>query len=183
MRTLGVVALTLAVAGVVAAPGWCTEQGPMKDLPTLLIKGEVVSLDAGDPSATLLKVKDRYGFETPIFITPETKVTQGDQALPSSSLQAGKAVEVEYSFDINTAKRYAVLVTVPTAAPEPAASLAPIPATETAAPASAPAASEPAVVTPPAAAPSGDAAGSAQPAAPAEAMPQEQPATTPPAQQ
>ena len=173
MRTVGVVALVLAVAGGVAAPGLCAEEGPMKTLPTLLIKGEVVSLDANDPTATLLKVKDRYGFETPIFITPETKVMEGEQALSSSSLQTGKPVEVEYSFDINTAKRYAVSVKLPVPSAESAApSSAPAPAIETASPASVPSEAETAATTPPAAAR----------AAPVESQP-EQPATTVPEQQ
>ena len=128
-----------------------------KTLPTLLIKGEVVSLDSSDPSATLLKVKDRYGFETPIFLTPETKMTQGDAAIQVASLIAGASVQVEYNFDVNTAKRHAVSVklaapvleatpTAPAAStPAPEATPAPA-ATEpaAAAPAETPAAEEPA---------------------------------------
>ena len=114
MRSIGVYAVVLAVFGGLMSSGVSAEDGPMKALPTLLIKGEVVSLDSNDPAAMLLKVKDRYGFETPIFITPDTKVTQGQQAVPSAGLQTGTPVEIEYSFDINTAKRYAVAVKVPT---------------------------------------------------------------------
>ncbi len=109
-------------SGVCAAPAFA-EDG-MKALPTLLIKGEVVSVDMSDPAANLLKVKDRYGFETPIFLTQETKVTQADAAVSPSSLQAGTAVEVEYNFDVNTANRHAVSVKVAgaqAAAPAPAA--------------------------------------------------------------
>jgi hypothetical protein len=105
-------------------------------LPTLLIKGEVVSLDTSDPAAPLLKVKDRYGFETPIFLTSTTTISQGQTALDASALAAGAAVEVEYNFDVNTAKRHAVSVKLPmpmpTAPPamaepsaQPAASAAP----------------------------------------------------------
>ena len=76
-------AWNMAFAGLLAS-GMCAvstfaEDG-MKALPTLLIKGEVVSVDVSDPAASLLKVKDRYGFETPIFLTQETKVTQADAA-------------------------------------------------------------------------------------------------------
>ena len=107
---------------------FAAEEGA-KALPTLLIKGEVVSVDSTDPSAVLLKVKDRYGFETPIFLPQDAKITQGDQTLAVASLTSGTAVEVEYNFDINTAKRHAVSVKVPV----------PVPAAETAAaPAAAP---------------------------------------------
>ena len=84
-----------------------------KTLPTLLIKGDVVALDSNDPSAALLKVKDRSGFETPIFLTPETKILQGEESVTVASLTEGTAVEVEYNFDINTAKRHAVSVKLP----------------------------------------------------------------------
>ena len=99
-----------------------------KALPTLLIKGEVVSLDTTDPAATLLKVKDRYGFETPIYLAQETKITQGDQALPITNITAGTAVEVEYNFDVNTAKRHAVSVKVAAPKPTEAVAAAPAPA-------------------------------------------------------
>ncbi len=115
-----------------------------KTLPTLPIKGDVVTLDANDPSAALLKVKDRYGFETPIFLTPETKILQGEESVTAASLTEGTAVEVEYNFDINTAKRHAVSVTLPvppevvaeeTVADVPAPVSAEEPAAEMAAPA------------------------------------------------
>jgi len=114
-----VVAIVLGGASVVPAAG---AQEADRVLPTLLIKGEVVSLDTNDPAAMLLKVKDRYGFETPIYLAPETKITQGDQALSATNLQQGTAVEVEYNFDINTAKRHAVSVTL--SAPSTTASAA-----------------------------------------------------------
>ena len=107
-------ALSLSASAAMAA------EGDTKALPTLLIKGEVVSLDTSDPNGMLLKVKDRYGFETPIFVTAETKVTQGDATAVLSSVSSGAAVEVEYNFDVNTAKRHAVsvkLAVVPQAAP------------------------------------------------------------------
>ena len=113
------------MVGAVVAVGLCggalfAAEEVSKSLPTLLIKGEVVSLDANDPAATLLKVKDRYGFETPIFLTQETKVSQGEKTLQVASLTQGTTVEVEYNFDVNTAKRHAVTVKVP--APTQAAS-------------------------------------------------------------
>ena len=101
-----------------------------KALPTLLIKGEVVSVDSTDPSAVLLKVKDRYGFETPIFLPQAAKITQGDQMLAATNLTPGTGVEVEYNFDINTAKRHAVSVKL--AVPAPAAETASAPAATTA---------------------------------------------------
>jgi hypothetical protein len=91
-----------------------------KALPTLLIKGEIVSVEQTDPAAPLLKVKDRYGFETPIYLGEETKIARADQALAAADLTQGLAVEVEYNFDINTAKRHAVNVKV-TAGEAPAA--------------------------------------------------------------
>lgn len=109
-----------------------------KVLPTLLIKGEVVSVDTADPTATLVKVKDRYGFETPIYVTSDTQITQGEQSLSLANLATGADVEVEYNFDVNTAKRQAVTVKLPS--PEPVAEAAPVapepsaPALETAAP-------------------------------------------------
>lgn len=132
----------VVASGVVASTVGAEQAG--KTLPTLLIKGEVVALDTSDPSATLLKVKDRYGFETPIYLTPQTKVTQGEASAEMAAVATGASVEVEYNFDVNTAKRHAVSVKLPgTAAPaaeapaaEPAAPAAP----EAAAPEETPAA-------------------------------------------
>ncbi len=137
----------------------------VKTLPTLLIKGEVVSLDASDPAATLLKVKDRYGFETPIYLTTETKISSGESTILAANLAAGTGVEVEYNFDVNTAKRHAVSVKVAVAsAPTPVASApASIPAVAP------PVASVPAVEAPtskPAPAPSTAAAAPHEQAAP-----------------
>ena len=126
-------ALAAVLAGGLPVTVVAAEDG-VKTLPTLLIKGEVVSLDTTDPSATLLKVKDRYGFETPIFLTQETTVTRGTEAAAASSLAAGTPVEVEYNFDVNTAKRHAVSVklaapvaTEPAAQPAPAVTTPPAP--------------------------------------------------------
>ena len=154
-------ALGMTLAGSLHAAAAFAE-GEVKALPTLLIKGEVVSLDTNDPAATLLKVKDRYGFETPIYLTTETKVAQGDTTLNASNLTAGTQVEVEYNFDVNTAKRHAVSVKVAVPTPPQAA----------AAPAAAPA--EAMSTPPPAAEPA--AAPDATPAEPAEATPAPEPA-------
>ncbi len=139
-------AFGIALAGVVSTAAAYAEDGA-KALPTLLIKGEVVSLDTSDPSAELLTVKDRYGFETPILLTQETKISEGAASADATKLAAGTAVEVEYNFDVNTAKRHAVSVklTAPSASaeatpPAPAALAAPVesapvaPAPEAAAP-------------------------------------------------
>ena len=128
-------------------------EGESKALPTLLIKGEIVSVDTGDPAATLIKVKDRYGFETPIFLKAETKITQGETTLNAGALSSGNTVEVEYNFDVNTAKRHAVSVKVATAAPAEAA-----PAAAAAAPATPPMPGSMAPVAPPPAAPATPAA-------------------------
>ena len=126
--------LSRVALGVMLGSGlsgsWASAEEGAKALPTLLIKGEVVSTDTSDPAASLLKVKDRYGFETPIFLTPETKITQDGTDQQASGLAAGTPVEVEYNFDVNTAKRHAVSVKV-------AAAPAAAPAVETAAPAEA----------------------------------------------
>lgn len=153
-------AAAAALAGALAAPMAGAQEGA-KALPTLLIKGEVVSVDTSDPAASLLKVKDRYGFETPIYLTQDTQVVQGDQALAASNLSAGTAVEVEYNFDINTAKRHAVRVSL-SGAPAQAASA---PAAGTTA--------ETAAVEPPAAAPApaADVSAEAPAAAPSETAP------------
>ena len=159
-------ALGIALAGVL--PTWAVlAVEEAKPLPTLSIKGEVVSLDTTDPAATLLKVKDRYGFETPIYLTQETKMRQGDATLNVASLSTGAAIEVEYNFDINTAKRHAVSVrlSVPVPAePAPPAAAVPAPAAP-AAPQDAPAA---------ASAPSGT---ETTPAAAAPSQPEAAPAT------
>ena len=153
-------ALGMTLAGSLHAAAFA--EGEVKALPTLLIKGEVVSLDANDPAATLLKVKDRYGFETPIYLTTETKIAQGDTTLNASNLAAGTQVEVEYNFDVNTAKRHAVSVKVAVPTPPQAAAV----------PAAAPAEAMP--TPPPAAEPA--AAPAATPAEPAEAAPAPEPA-------
>jgi hypothetical protein len=152
-----VLGMTLAASLPVSA---LFAEEEVKALPTLLIKGEVVSLDANDPSAVLLKVKDRYGFETPIFLSQQTKIAQGDATIAPANLTTGTAVEVEYNFDINTAKRHAVSVKVST----PAASAAVVTP-----PSAAPAAATPAVEPP--AQPSEAQPAAAQPAAPAQAAP------------
>lgn len=131
------------VVGMMLAGGLPTgalyAEGEAKALPTLLIKGEIVSVDTSDPAATLVKVKDRYGFETPIYLQAQTQIMQGEASLDSSALAAGSGVEVEYNFDVNTAKRHAVSVKVAAAAAEaapaaPAMEAAPAPAPEAIAP-------------------------------------------------
>ncbi len=117
--------MMLAAALMASLPVSVFAEPDAKVLPTLLIKGEVVSLETGDPAAPVLKVKDRYGFETPIFLGEATKITQGDSALTSSNLTAGTPVEVEYNFDVNTAKRHAVSVKLTTPA-TPVAEAAPV---------------------------------------------------------
>ena len=171
--------LTRIALGVALGSGlsgsWASAEEGAKALPTLLIKGEVVSTDTNDPAASLLKVKDRYGFETPIFLTPETTITQDGTDQQISSLAAGTPVEVEYNFDVNTAKRHAVSVkvaaapAVETAAPaEAAPALAPESAASVEAPAEAPSAAEAAL-------------GPSEPQPPAEAAPPPQPEESAPA--
>lgn len=128
-------ALGVALASMFPLATLTAEEGA-KTLPTLLIKGEVVSVDTNDPAATLLKVKDRYGFETPIYLSQETGISKGEATLTAADLTAGTGVEVEYNFDINTAKRHAVSVKV--AAPTASAAVA--------APVAAPVESTPALV-------------------------------------
>ena len=162
------VALGMTLAGGIMVPALFAAEEATKALPTLLIKGEVVSVDANDPSAVLLKVKDRYGFETPIYLPQEAKITQGDKSLVASNLAAGTAVEVEYNFDINTAKRHAVTVKVVTPTAPAASSEQPVAAAPAAAmPAMPAAATSIAPVAAPMAAPA--AAPAATPAAPAPA--------------
>ena len=108
------------------------ETAAATQLPVLLIKGEVVSLDTSDTSAALLKVKDRYGFETPIYVTPDAKVMQGEAVVPMASVTVGSSVAVEYNFDVNTAKRHAVSVKL-SAAATPAAAAPATPASMTSA--------------------------------------------------
>ena len=152
----------IVLAGSLPASALVAQEGP-KALPTLLIKGEIVSVDATDPAASLLKVKDRYGFETPIFLTQETKITQGDSALAVANLTTGAAVEVEYNFDVNTAKRHAVSVKLaaPTPPAEAAAPAAALPeSTQTVAPPAEPAPAE--VEAPPAPTPEPESAPAAE---------------------
>ena len=144
-------ALGLLVAGLLPVSALrAAEETSAKPLPVLLIKGEVVSMDTNDPTVSLLKVKDRYGFETPIYVTPEAKISQGGDSMAISNLTTGSMVDVEYNFDVNTAKRHAVSVklaaaptaaaalTTPSSTPPAAAVPAPTevaPATESATPA------------------------------------------------
>lgn len=110
-ETLHLLVGALLVLGLpMASVGAQEESASM--IPTLLIKGEVVSVDANDPTAILLTVKDRYGFETPIYLTDQTRIVRGERVLTPSDLTAQTSVEVEYTFDINTAKRQAISVTV-----------------------------------------------------------------------
>ncbi len=156
----GIVAVV--ACGMLAVPIVSAEEPAQQQhaLPTLLIKGDVVGVDKTDPAAPLLKVKDRYGFETPIYLTSDTKVTQGDQAATVESLNQGAAVEVEYNFDINTAKRHAVSVKL-SAPSAPAASTEPV----------APAAAAPAMSMPVASAPAAPNAMATPPATPAATEP------------
>ena len=167
MRTTVRALCAVALLGAAGQSAVFAEDG-VKALPTLLIKGEVVSVDMADPAGTLLKVKDRYGFETPIFLTTDTKISQGEAAQQASSLAAGTPVEVEYNFDINTAKRHAVSVKVASpAAAAPAAVEPPAAAEAPAAPMAEPAASEPAAPAAPEAAPA-EVPAPAEPEAPAQ---------------
>ena len=150
------IAFGLIAAGVLPTQALLAAEEGAKPLPTLLIKGEVVSVDAADPNATLLKVKDRYGFETPIILTQETKITQGDAPIQVAALTAGTTVEVEYNFDVNTAKRHAV--TVKTSPPATTAAAPAAPA------AVAPAAVAPAALAAPAPTPAVEPAAQTQPA-------------------
>ena len=151
-------------AGVLGQAVFAAEEGTTA-LPTLLIKGEVVSLDASDPAAKLLTVKDRYGFETPIYLTQEAKVMRGEETFDLANLATGTAIEVEYNFDINTAKRHAVSVkvAVPAAVEQPAAAAPAMP--EVAPPVEAVPAVEPAAPAEVADEPSAPAAETAAPAA------------------
>ena len=129
MQSMRRLVLGMALAGMLPMSTLLAAEEGTKVLPTLLIKGEIVSLDTNDPTATLLKVKDRYGFETPIFVTQETKISKGETAVPVTGLTTGTPVEVEYNFDINTAKRHAVSVKVATPAQAAAAPVAAVPST------------------------------------------------------
>ena len=163
--------LGIALVGGVSSAALAAEESA-KALPTLLIKGEVVSLDSSDSAAALLKVKDRYGFETPIYLESATKIMQGEAVVPATSLSAGTPVEVEYNFDVNTAKRHAVSVKVTPAVP---AAATPAPVTPAAPAAAAPAEPAVPVLTP---APAAPAASSAAPEAPAQPAAKKAPATT-----
>lgn len=101
--------MAAALVGFMAAPVVSAEDAA-KALPTLLIKGKLVSVKTDDPAAPLVEVEDRYGFKTPIYLSADTKVWKGEQQAASTDLQSGSSVEVEYNFDINTAKRHAVNV-------------------------------------------------------------------------
>ncbi|MBI4343688.1 MAG: hypothetical protein HY601_02610 [Candidatus Omnitrophica bacterium] len=134
---MSIAALRMALGALLVLGGssavWAAEESGQV-LPTLLIKGEVVSVDTNDPAAALLKVRDRYGFETPIYLAPETKISKGEASADLASLATGAAVEVEYNFDVNTAKRHAVTVKLAAvAAPAMPAAVAP-PPVEAAAP-------------------------------------------------
>ena len=170
---LGTVSMAFVLAAGVAAARVSAQD---KALPTLLIKGEVVSVDTTDPAASLLKVKDRYGFETPIFLSPDTKILQGEAAATPASLTTGAPVEVEYNFDVNTAKRHAVSVKVAAtvaAAESPAAT--PPAAEQPDAPAAAELTAAPAEASP--AAPTDASSAPTEPPAPATSGKQPAPAT------
>ena len=171
--------------GLPASAFAAEEAAASKPLPVLLIKGEVVSVDTTDVSASLLKVKDRYGFETPIYVTPQPKIAQGEQTIPLSSLATGSSVDVEYNFDVNTAKRHAVSVQLAASAPSaaktsaakmPSAPAAAQPAASMAMPV--PAAVAPAAPAAPSAAPVVSSPAPAEPMAPAPAVSQQQPASS-----
>lgn len=165
----------LALGGGIVVPALWAEEAP-KALPTLLIKGQIVSVDTNDPAAPLIKVKDRYGFETPIYLTKETKIAQGDQTLTVEDLVKHKepAVTVEYNFNITDAKRTAATVKLEPAAASSAAAVSASPqASAATATATASTPTPPAI---PAAAsseakPAAAPAASAIPAAPAAAAP------------
>jgi hypothetical protein len=132
-------------------------EGEVRNLPTLLIKGTVESINPDESGALLLKVKDRYGFETPIYLNNDVQVTQADQQRTLADVKPGSAVEVEYNFDVNTAKRQGVVVVIadplagapaveqPAATPQqaPAVGASPVEAAPEAAPAT-PEATQPA---------------------------------------
>ena len=153
--------VTAGLMSAALAPVCVAAEEAAKTLPTLLIKGEVVSTDTNDPAASLLKVKDRYGFETPIYLSQETKIAQGEQTVATSNLAAGTPVEVEYNFDINTAKRHAVNVKVN----QPSSASTPAPASTTTSTPPAVPAMEPAAASNATSAPAAEPAAPEQPAA------------------
>ncbi len=120
------VGMAVVIASVLAVSR-AHAQEQTNTLPTLLVKGEVVSLDASDPSVTLMRIKDRYGFETPLLLSSEIVVTRGEVAGTLADVTVGATVQVEYNFDINTAKRHVVAVKLE---PLPPAAVAPPAAAE-----------------------------------------------------
>ena len=131
--------LGLLLCSAAAAPVLWAAEETAKTIPELLIKGEVEAVDTTDPAENILKVKDRYGFTTPIGLSGETKIMQGDKVVTASDLAVGATVKVRYSFDVNTAKRHAISVEVeaPAKPAEPAASSEAAPTESTMAPSSA----------------------------------------------
>ena len=129
----------LGIAGIMVlcvGPSFAEEQQQAeKVLPMLLIKGKVISVEAKETGSGLLKIKDRYGFETPIYLGVETAISQSGNPITADQLTVDMNVEVEYNFDVNTAKRHAVAVRVtevasPMAAPpSPQPQPAPVEAT------------------------------------------------------
>jgi len=101
---------------------WLTESKPNlsspQNAPTLLLKGEVSSVDWDTSTFT---IKDSYGFLTPISVTQQTHIH-----LPSGhsggllllrlelerALSQGQLVEVEYMFDQASRRRYAITVSL-----------------------------------------------------------------------
>ncbi len=104
------VSLAIFALSFTAVSSQSYAESARKPIPTLLIKGEIMALDTSDVSSIQLKLRDRYGFETPLYLNKSTRISQGNVDLGTSQLREGQEVEVQYNFDVNTAKRHAVSV-------------------------------------------------------------------------
>lgn len=107
-RKLGI--LSAVIFGVIIGAQGVGAETARKPIPTLLIKGEIVEMDTSDTSSIQMVLQDRYEFQTPLFLDKTATITQGETELGISQLREGLEVEVEYNFDVNTAKRHVVSI-------------------------------------------------------------------------
>lgn len=105
------------------APAAAPQQAPVAPpaLKPIVITftGDLMSMDT-KASPAMITIKDRYGVTKEISVPVEAKVMQGTMAKTVADLKAGDKLTVEYTYDVATGKRAAMMISVGEVAPSPA---------------------------------------------------------------
>lgn len=113
----------MPAAPATPAPAAAPQQAPVAPpaLKPIVITftGDLMTMDT-KMSPAMITIKDRYGVTKEISVPAEAKVMQGSMAKMVSDLKAGDKLTVEYTYDVATGKRSAIMIGMGEAAPSPA---------------------------------------------------------------